>query len=1113
MRHCTLSLVVVFVLFPLTLLAREGYVHHDLKVTLSPEAHRLTIVDSITLPKDDPRETRFTLHRGMKPASPTPDVRIEKLADISGAVPLESFRVILPPGLRSFAIAYEGSIYHPVEQADKEQARGFSESPGIVSPDGVYLSGSSGWYPDFGPSLVTFDLNLRLPAGWDAVSQGARTLHDREGNAALVRWNSPEPQEEIFLIAAPFVPYEKKAGPRTAMVFLRAPDPALADKYLDATARYIDLYSRLIGPYPYEKFALVENFWETGFGMPSFTLLGPKVVRLPFIINTSYPHEILHNWWGNSVYPDYGKGNWSEGLTAYLADHLLKEQQGGGAEYRVATLQKYADYVRGSKDFPLTEFRSRHSQSSEAIGYGKSLMFFHMLRLTLGDEQFRKGLQEFYRKFKFRSASFEDIRSTFEAVSGRDLGQEFGQWVSRDGAPRLRVSRPAVSAASGDYLLTARLEQTQPGDAYRLTVPVAVTLEGQERAFQTVVEMSGKQLELKLQLPARPLRLDIDPEFDLFRRLDRDEVPPAISQALGSKKMLVVLPSEADTALLAAYREFSRSLAQSGPDEVEVKLDREIAKLPRDAAVMVLGWENRFLSVVAGALSGYDLDLGSQSVRIDKTTIDRRNHVFVITARLPENRDLALGLIAADLPGSLPGLARKLPHYHKYSYLAFEGEEPANVAKGRWPVVDSPLTVYVPGRNGKPARVEMGKLSSREPLMSLAPAFSKERMMETVRFLASDDLGGRGFGTPGLDKTADYIAGQFKDAGLLPAGDKEGSFFQVFEDIGGDPARSAAMKNIIGVIPGARPEIQAQSVVLGAHYDHLGVGWPETRDKAPGSVHPGADDNASGVAVMIELARVLAKGPRPDRTVVFVAFTGEEAGKRGSKYYVANEKRYPMRDCVGMVNLDTVGRLGKNRLLVLGAGSAKEWVHIFRGAGFVTGVDVETVSLELDSSDQKSFQDAGVPAVQLFSGPHLDYHRSTDTADKIDADGMVKVASVAKEAIEYLATRDRPLTAATGTPSPAAPPSKGERKVSLGTIPDFAYSGNGFRLSGVVAGSPAEAAGLKEGDVVVRMNNVAVTGLKDFSDLLKTLHPGDTVAVTFVRNGAELTVEAVLTGK
>src|SRR5512143_1144005 len=134
-----------------------------------------------------------------------------------------------------------------------------------------------------------------------------------------------------------------------------------------------------------------------------------------------------------------------------------------------------------------------------------------------------------------------------------------------------------------------------------------------------------------------------------------------------------------------------------------------------------------------------------------------------------------------------------------------------------------------------------------------------------------------------------------------------------------------------------------------------------------------------------------------------------------------------------MVNLDTVGRLGKNKLLVLGAGSAQEWPHIFRGAGFVTGVDIELVSEDLDSSDQKSFQEAGIPAIQLFSGPNLDYHRSTDTPDKIDADGLVKVASVAREVIDYLAGRQGPLTAGPKTGSAADSLPKGERKVSLGT--------------------------------------------------------------------------------
>ena len=128
------------------------------------------------------------------------------------------------------------------------------------------------------------------------------------------------------------------------------------------------MYRGLIGPYPYGKFALVENFWETGYGMPSFTLLGPQIIRFPFILSSSYPHEILHNWWGNSVFVDYETGNWCEGLTAYMADHLIQEQRGKGDEYRRDTLQKYRDYVRDGRDFPLTEFRSRHSAATEAVG-------------------------------------------------------------------------------------------------------------------------------------------------------------------------------------------------------------------------------------------------------------------------------------------------------------------------------------------------------------------------------------------------------------------------------------------------------------------------------------------------------------------------------------------------------------------------------------------------------------------------------------------------------------------------------------------------------------------------------------------------------------------------
>jgi aminopeptidase N len=293
----------------------------------------------------------------------------------------------------------------------------------VISPDGVFLANASAWYPQFGDALVSFQLDIQLPSGWDVVSQGSLLRENGASETQHVVWEEKQPQDDIYLIAAKFQRYAQSAGAVNAMVYLRSADQPLAQKYLDATAQYIAMYNKLIGPYPYSKFALVENFWESGYGMPSFTLLGSKVIRLPFILHSSYPHEILHNYWGNGVFVDYAKGNWAEGLTAYLADHLVNEQRGKGEEYRRDVLQKYADFVNKEKDFPIIRFVSRHSASSEAVGYGKTMMFFHMLRLELGDDAFTKTLRRFYQQFKFQQATFADLLTTFNAVTGKNLTQ------------------------------------------------------------------------------------------------------------------------------------------------------------------------------------------------------------------------------------------------------------------------------------------------------------------------------------------------------------------------------------------------------------------------------------------------------------------------------------------------------------------------------------------------------------------------------------------------------------------------------------------------------------------------------------------------------------------
>ena len=410
----------------------QDRVHEVLDVSLDPATGRISVKADVTA-GGSAQDVEFLLHGRMRITKAEPAVREVPVGDVSWlgeieggepqrGAPVKRYRVALPAAGASFHLEYEGVFDFALSDAREEYTRGFRSTPGIVSTQGVYLTGASGWYPLVGRALVTFELAVTQPSHWRVVSEGAGSSRGDDGRA---RWTSRDPVDQIHLVGGPLQVATQAAGAVEAQVYLHEADPALAGKYLAATAQYLELYRGLIGPYPYAKFALVENFWETGYGMPSFTLLGPQIIRFPFIITSSYPHEILHNWWGNSVFVDETRGNWSEGLTAYLADHLMQEQRGEDTTYRRSTLQKYRDYVSSAQDFPLVEFRGRHSAATEAVGYGRTMMGFHALRRKVGDDAFRSFLARFYRDFRGKRASFDDVRVVMERVSGRDLGRFF----------------------------------------------------------------------------------------------------------------------------------------------------------------------------------------------------------------------------------------------------------------------------------------------------------------------------------------------------------------------------------------------------------------------------------------------------------------------------------------------------------------------------------------------------------------------------------------------------------------------------------------------------------------------------------------------------------------
>ncbi len=694
-----------------------GAVAHHIRVSIDPEKRTVRGVDRITLPLDMKPDFRFSIHSGMNPRTRDTGVKLIPVKSAGSNTILETWSVSLPEGTRGFTLEYEGVIYHPMEQIGKEYARDFRGTPGIISAEGVYLSGNSGWYPLVENRLVTFTLEAELPEKWDAVSQGNDvSMHGPHGKAP-VKWSSMIMQDEIFLIAGTFRRYVNSLNRVKIMAFLRTPDDSLAAKYMVTAQEYISMYDTLLGPYPYGKFALVENFWETGYGMPSFTLLGPKIIRFPFILHSSYPHEILHNWWGNGVFTDTSGGNWSEGLTAYLSDHLISDQRGGGAGYRMNVLQKYADYVSGNKDFPLKAFTSRYSSTSEAVGYGKSLMFFHMLRLGIGDDAFVRGLRIFYEKNRFRHASFDDLKIAFEEASGKKLAPLFKQWIDREGGPELKVSSPAVEKKGNGYILTALLEQVHHGGHYDMDVPVAVTMKGVDKALQSVIHMTSKKNRITISLDSMPVRIDVDPEFDIFRRLHRRETPPAVSQVLGSAGVLVIIAKNAHPDMQNALRVIISSIRGAGPEQVDVIYDTEISELPTDRAIILLGWENRFIPAMVKFLSKFNIPMNSGSITIEGGEMDLKNRALAVIGTNPGNDSLPLMLIASGDAAILPAMARKIPHYHKYSYLVFEGPQAGNIARGQWPVAGSPLTMHLSSGDMKTGIQLMASLEKRKPLM------------------------------------------------------------------------------------------------------------------------------------------------------------------------------------------------------------------------------------------------------------------------------------------------------------------------------------------------------------------------------------------------------------
>ncbi len=612
MKKCLLllSALLVSLFIPQSSPAGE-YPHYHLKVTLFPKEGKIRGEALIKIPA------------GIKAPIDYGRLTVEELRINGKSTRPGSGEIDAGKNGKLVEIRFTGEFKNP-----------YTGSEGMVLLDG--------WYPLLkGDSL--YDLTVNLPAEYEAVSEchTKKVRVGEEGKTIVFGFKNPVPK--ITLVAGKYRVSEEIYRGIAVRTYLFRDDLRLAASYIEHTKKYLDIYIKMLGSYPFNSFNIVENSFQTGYSFPTYTLLGSRVLRLPFIVKTSLGHEILHQWFGCSVYTDYERGNWAEGLTTYLADHWYKEMTGRGRDYRKRILIDYENYTDKESEKSLRSFQSGTTPALRALGYGKSAMVFHMLRKKLGDEKFFLGLKDFIAKNSLKKAGWEDL----EKSCGKYLKNKsfFRQWIETKGVIDIALEDLSVLYRKGRYRLGFRLRQK--GGVYSFNLPVR--LETEKGTEEFVFPVDRKIVDCGKSFKGRPLKIHIDPEYDLMRSLGDSEKPPVISSLMGDGRKLLVIPDDENERKKYDYAvEFFRSRGFRYLNEGKVT-DSDLKRY----SLVFLSAKNR---IYRRLFADRKLPDAGLVIRVDKNPYDTDRSVMLVHAK--NESELVMGL-------------RKAGHYGGFSLLLF----------------------------------------------------------------------------------------------------------------------------------------------------------------------------------------------------------------------------------------------------------------------------------------------------------------------------------------------------------------------------------------------------------------------------------------------------------
>ena len=605
-------------------------------------------------------------------------------------------------------IAFTGHLYAPPDNRQFSREKIAFEVDGTIGQEGIFLSSGAFWYPLVPDSPTPYTVTARVPKGWAFITNGAPSAPKDVGGMVEQTYMVEFPATGVDLAAGPYIIKSVEQDGITISTYFLQGEADLADGYLEASKKFLKMYSTMIGPYPFTKFAVVDNFLPSGYGMPGWTLLGSEVIRLPFIKSTSLGHEILHNWFGNGILVDYSQGNWCEGLTVYLADYHYKEMADSLAaiEYRRSTLAEYRDFVTPENDYPVSQFTERADEHDRAIGYGKVMMMFHMLRRMMDQQDttlFTQTLQEAWKTFRGRTMSWADWRKQFERKIGQRLDWFFETWVKSPGVPNISIAEGHWEYLQGSW--TAELlVKTEPSEPRPYNYFLNFRCISDEGRVDYGVFIREPEQKVGLSGYGVLEAVKADPGYDIPRVIYDNEAPLTLSAFMGDKEGVFVIPSQGPHA--AAYKTAAEGLKNEGQTVItDDKLTAELMK--RSLWIMGSPEENSAWKTFAPDADRMGWIPGRaprwKEERPIPPALTFKGEEFregALTGTLIGAHTKATGRCivwtASTLGADPVAGTRKIPHYGKQSYLLFDGEE--NVQKGAWAAAGANPMVWIAPR-------------------------------------------------------------------------------------------------------------------------------------------------------------------------------------------------------------------------------------------------------------------------------------------------------------------------------------------------------------------------------------------------------------------------------